>query len=72
MVVGGMLATKFHESDDIKWKSCENLYFDIGKQKEELNIIGLFTLQNKLVNNYHFVTSLYPPAKKSIISVTII
>ncbi len=60
------------EFDHVKWKSCENLYFEIEKQKEELNIIGLFTHQNKLVNNYHFVTSLYPHAEKSIISVTII
>lgn len=60
------------KSDKVKWNSCENLYFEVEKQTPGLPIIGLFTHKNRLVNNYHFVSNLFPNGDKTILSVTVI
>lgn len=58
---------------DVKWKSCENLYFKTEKSSLNAPIIGLLTAPDRLVNNYHFVTDLVPhQAQGAVMSVTVV
>lgn len=59
------------ESEQVEWKSCENLYFTTDTNPINSPIIGLFTHENRFINNYHFVNDILE-GEQNVVSVTVV
>ncbi len=59
---------------ELKWNSCENLYFEVGTDDIKKPLIGLIARENKLINNVFYPTSIQTNTKgdKELLSVTIV
>lgn len=61
-----------NESNKLSWNNCENLYFEVPGNTLQEAIIGLIPDEESLVNNFHFLNSIWPNIDQSILSVTIV
>ena len=62
------------KNQEIQWKNCETLYFEVDSRNIEKPLIGLITSKNALVNNIFYHTSLQTNSagNKELLSVTVV
>ena len=62
------------KNQEIQWKSCETLYFEVDSRNIEKPLIGLITAKKALVNNIFYHTSLQTNSagNKELLSVTVV
>lgn len=62
------------KNQDVKWKSCYNLYFEVEKRYIKKSIIGLIADEDALINNIFFHNSLETSqaGNKELLSVTVV
>lgn len=62
------------KQQDIEWRSCDNLYFEVAKKVISKPLIGLISDQDALINNIFFCNNLATHSKgeKELLSVTVV
>jgi len=65
---------KTFKAQEVQWKSCYNLYFEIGNKTSNKAMIGLIADSDALVNNMHYCTNLQTAStgEKELLSVTVV
>lgn len=61
-------------NQDVDWKGCDTLYFEVNNRIIEKPLIGLISDEKALINNIFYHTSLKTssPSKKELLSVTVV